>query len=92
MFKQLLFLCFPLCVLGACVGPADKTSEPNMIQRSSILSANNKAIVIEHSTWGKPIAFSAAEKHCSSIGKTAVYKSSHKQAGPDVISSWLCEE
>lgn len=33
----------------------------------------------------------ALDKHCSLIGKKAVYKGSTKQFGPKIISTWSCE-
>jgi len=55
------------------------------------LSAGKKSITIEHSQWGKPIAFGMAEKHCDNSGKEAVYQGASQQYGPDAISSWICE-
>lgn len=77
--------------VAGCMGPANKNSTPNMIQRSSVLSANTKSITIEHSTWGKPIAFGTAEQHCAKYKKDAVYSGSSTQSGPDVISTWSCQ-
>lgn len=77
--------------LSGCLGPAGKNSSPNMIQRSAVLSSNPKSITIEHSKWGKPIAFGTAEKHCAKYDKFAVYQSGSQQYGPDLISTWACE-
>ena len=79
--------------LSGCLafGPARPGQAPNAIQRSTVLSANDKSITIEHSKWGKPIAFDTAEKHCASKGLLAVYGGASKQFGPDVISTWTCE-
>ena len=80
-----------LTVVAGCLGPAGKSSSPNMIQRANILSSGSKSITIEHSQWGKPIAFGMAEKHCGQMGKEAVYGGGTKQSGPDLISTWSCE-
>ena len=81
-----------LLIAGCALGPADYYGEPNSIQRAEILSKNELSITVEHSTWGKKIAFRFADEHCNSLGKTAVYISSSQQAGPDVISTWRCED
>ena len=78
-------------VLTSCVGPASYDDQPNSIQRADILSKNRLGITIEHSTWGKKIAFRIAEEYCSSLGKAAVYRGASSQTGPDVISTWKCE-
>jgi hypothetical protein len=75
-----------------CIGPDSYIDQPNAIQRAEVLSKNDKSITIEHSTWGKKIAFRLADEHCRSLGKTAVYQGSSQQYGPDVISTWKCEE
>ena len=80
-----------LITTAGCLGPAGKNGSPNMIQRANILSAGSKSITIEHSQWGKPIAFGMAEKHCSKMGKEAVYGGGSKQYGPDLISTWSCQ-
>ena len=36
-------------------------------------------------------ALETLDEHCSLIGKTAVYKGSSKQFGPEIISTWSCE-
>ncbi len=77
--------------LTACVGAASYNDKPNSIQRADIISKNKLGITIEHSTWGKKIAFRFADEHCASLGKVAVYKGASKQFGPDVISTWKCE-
>jgi len=87
------FACASLFVtLGCAVGPASYNDEPNSIQRAEILSKNDRSITVEHSTWGKKIAFRYADEHCLALGKTAVYMGSSRQYGPDVISTWRCEE
>jgi hypothetical protein len=81
-------------LLSGCMssyGPARPGQAPNAIQRSTVLSSNEKSITIEHSTWGKPIAFETAEKHCGSMGFVAVYRGGTRQYGPDVVSTWTCE-
>ena len=79
--------------LASCfaMGPAQPGQAPNAIQRSSVLSANEKSITIEHSSWGKPIAFETAAKHCALYNLVSVYKGASQQYGPDVISTWTCE-
>src|SRR5687767_8681327 len=81
---------FLIVSLVGC-GPANYHSKPNSIQRAEILSKNELSITVEHSSWGKKIAFRFADEHCNSLGKTAVYKGSSQQFGPDVISTWSCE-
>jgi len=84
---------FTIVLLSGCLplGPAKPGQAPNSIQRSTILSANDRGITIEHSTWGKPIAFETADKHCASKGLQAVYQGASQQYSPDVISTWVCE-
>ncbi|MDA8665453.1 hypothetical protein N9L52_05585 [Litoricolaceae bacterium] len=89
--KLLLGMIGILVLSGCAIGPANYNDEPNKIQRAEILSKNPKGITIEHSTWGKKIAFRYADEHCQSLKKVAVYQSSSKQYGPDVISTWKCE-
>lgn len=84
--------CVSLFVSGCAFGPAGYNDEPNSIQRAEILSKNEHSITVEHSTWGKKIAFRYADQHCNSLGKTAVYMNSSQQYGPDVISTWRCEK
>ena len=36
-------------------------------------------------------ALASLDKHCNLMGKTAVYKGSSKQFGPEIISTWSCE-
>ena len=90
MKKQIIIM-LSLTLLSGCFGPAGKNSSPNMIQRANILSASSKSITIEHSDWGKAIAFGMAEKHCGKMGKEAVYGGGSKQFGPDLISTWSCQ-
>lgn len=90
MKKQIISI-LTLTLVSGCLGPAGKNSSPNMIQRANILSSGSKSITIEHSQWGKPIAFGIAEKHCGKMGKEAVYGGGSQQYGPDLISTWSCE-
>ena len=90
MRKQIISILM-LTALGGCLGPASKNGTPNMIQRAQTLSSGSKSITIEHSTWGKPIAFGMAEKHCGRMGKEAIYGGGSKQYGPDLISTWSCQ-
>jgi hypothetical protein len=78
-------------VTGCAIGPADRNAEPNSIQRAKIISKNQYSIVVEHSEWGKPIAFRFAEEHCGSLGKVAVYQGGTMQIGPDITSAWKCQ-
>jgi len=73
-------------------GPANKNAKPNSIQRAEILSKNKYNITIGHSTWGKPVAFRLAEKHCTKSGKVAVYMGGIRQPGWDIVSTWQCKE
>jgi len=89
--SRLIAVLLPTFIFG-CLGPASYDSSPNAIQRAEVLSKNEYSITIEHSTWGKKIAFRLADEHCKSLGKIAVYKGSSQQFGPDVISTWSCEK
>jgi hypothetical protein len=88
--KKLLIL-LPVLLLSSCLGPASYNDSPNFLQRVDVLSKNEKSITIEHSDWGKKIAFRMAQEHADSLGKAAVYKGSSQQTGPDVISTWVLE-
>jgi hypothetical protein len=81
----------PTFTLSGCVGPAARDAAPNPIQRAKVLSKNDLGITIEHSEWGKPIAFRLADDHCTSLKKAAVYRGGVMQLGPDISSSWRCE-
>lgn len=81
----------PMLGLQACAGPADPNAQPNFIQRAKVLSKNQVGITIEHSEWGKPIAFRMADEHCASLGKGATYRGGVMQIGPDMTSTWRCE-
>lgn len=85
------FLTFLSVVLVGCAGPASRDAEPNSIQRAKVLSKNNFGITIEHSEWGKPIAFRLADEHCAAVKKAAIYRGGTMQIGPDMTSSWRCE-
>jgi len=76
---------------GCAVGPADRNAQPNAIQRAKVLSQNASSITVEHSEWGKPIAFRMADEHCATVKKVAVYRGGTMQIGPDMMSSWRCE-
>ena len=91
--KHIVSALLPIAVLliGGCVGPAARDAEPNAIQRAKVLSKNEYGITIEHSEWGKPIAFRMADEHCASVKKAAVYRGGVMQIGPDMTSSWRCE-
>ena len=78
-------------VLAGCAGPAERTAQPNMLQRAKVLSQNSFGIVVEHSEWGKPIAFRLADQHCASLSKVASYRGGVMQIGPDMTSTWRCE-
>lgn len=91
MNKKFILLVLLILVTFSGCGAASYNDEPNSIQRAKILSKNNKSITVEHSTWGKPIAFRFADEHCASLGKAAVLMSSQQQYGPDVFTTWRCE-
>lgn len=91
MIKFSFVILFILTFLSACVGPAKRDSTPNALQRASVLSQNEMGITIEHSEWGKPIAFRMADEHCATFKKSAVYRGGVIQLGPDMTSSWRCE-
>jgi len=76
---------------GCAFGPASRDAEPNGIQRAKILSQNDFGITVEHSEWGKPIAFRMADDHCAKFKKAAVYRGGIMQIGPDMTSTWRCE-
>lgn len=87
----MLKLTICLGFLAIVADTANAETKPNAFQRAKVLSANALSITIEHSKWGKKIAFSQAAKHCESLNKVAVYQGSSQQYGPDVISTWRCE-
>lgn len=89
MIKKFILI-FLIMLFAGCA--ANYNDKPNGIQRADVLSKNKYGITVEHSKWGKKIAFRFADEHCNSLGKVAVYQSTAKQYGPDVISSWKCEE
>jgi starvation-inducible outer membrane lipoprotein len=91
MQMRKFFILIVALLLTACVGPANYNDNPNSIQRADIVSKNEKGITVEHSTWGKKIAFRFADEHCKSLGKASVYLGASSQYGPDVISTWRCE-
>lgn len=91
MSKILTFAIICLFLFVGC-GAANYNDTPNSIQRADLMSKNKYGITISHSTWGKKIAFRLADEHCDSLKKVAVYKSTAKQYGPDVISTWECKE
>lgn len=84
--KEILFFIGVIVFLTGC-GAAGYNDIPNAIQRADILSKNKHGITVEHSKWGKKIAFRFADEHCVSLGKVAVFQSTDKQAGPDNIST-----
>ena len=92
MVKLYLLVGVAACLSGCAFGAANYNDNPNSIQRAEILSKNELGITIEHSSWGKKIAFRFADEHCNSMGKVAVYKGSSQQYGPDVISTWECKK
>ena len=87
-----LGIIFGFLLSGCAVGPASRDAEPNSIQRAKVLSKNQYSIVVEHSEWGKPIAFRFAEEHCASLGKVAIYMGGTMQLGPDMTSTWKCQQ
>lgn len=91
MVKYLSLILTSILFIG-CVGSANYNDEPNGLRRAKVLSKNSKSITVEHSTWGKAIAFRFADEHCASLNKVAVLVSSQKQYGPDVFTTWRCED
>ncbi|WP_424193211.1 hypothetical protein ACMYR3_16475 [Ampullimonas aquatilis] len=89
--KHIIFLALSSLLLNGCVGPASRDAEPNGIQRAKILSKNEFSITIEHSEWGKPIAFRLADEHCAVFKRAAIYRGGVMQTGTDMTSSWRCE-
>lgn len=86
--KPLLALAL-VAVLTGCA--ASRDSAPNMIQRAKVLSQNKNGITVEHSEWGKPIAFRMADEHCDKLNKSATYLGGTTQMGPNMASTWRCE-
>lgn len=91
MKNNLILTALAGVVLSGCLGPASRDAEPNAIQRAKVLSKNEFGITIEHSEWGKPIAFRLADEHCASFKRAAIYRGGVMQIGPDMTSSWRCE-
>lgn len=91
MSRILIISLFAALTSGCAVGPADYNDKPNGLQRAEVISKNLKGITIEHSTWGKKIAFRLADEHCATLNKVATYLGASSQYGPDVISTWRCE-
>lgn len=89
--KKLLMLGIVALMAGCAVGPADRNAEPNNLQRAKILSQNTQGISVEHSEWGKPIAFRMADDHCASMKKVAIYRGAVQGIGPDMTSTWRCD-
>ena len=89
--KNILLIIILIFLNGCFFGPAKPGSKSNVIQRSKVLSKNEFSITIEHSTWGKTIAFETALKHCESYEKVAIYQGASRQYGPDIISTWACK-
>ena len=92
MRKESTCILVALLMQGCAIGPANYDDEPNRIQRVDVISKNKNGITIEHSTWGKKIAFRYADEHCTEQGKVATYLGASEQYGPDVISTWRCEK
>jgi hypothetical protein len=90
--KNITIIAIASFILAGCaVGPASRDAQPNAIQRAKILSQNEYGITIEHSEWGKLIAFRMADDHCGNLKKSATYRGGTMQLGPDMISTWRCE-
>ena len=71
--KSALLLMFAMALTG-CYGPASYNDSPNGVQRAELVNKNALGITVEHSTWGKKIAFRFADEHCASLGKLVVYQ------------------
>jgi hypothetical protein len=91
LLMKLFLLLTALFLSGCSVGPAEYHDDPNWIQRADIINKNKLGITIEHSTFGKKIAFRLADEHCGTFDKFAVYNGASVQYGPDVISTWVCK-
>lgn len=89
--KSIALFGLALALLSGCAGPAERTAQPNVLQRAKVLSQNQVGITVEHSEWGKPIAFRLADEHCATLQKVAVYRGGTMQIGPDMMSTWKCE-
>lgn len=89
LIKSVLLLLLVTALTG-CYGPASYNDSPNGVQRAELVNKNALGITVEHSTWGKKIAFRFADEHCASLGKLAVYQGASLQFGYDVISTWTC--
>jgi len=89
--RVVVLLTVSATVFSGCIGPASRDSQPNAIQRAKILSQNDFGITIQHSEWGKPIAFRMADEHCATVKRAAVYRGGVMQLGPDMTSTWRCE-
>lgn len=76
---------------GCAAGPADRDAQPNLVQRARVLGENEASITIEHSEWGRAIAFRMADEHCARVKRVAVFRGSTHGAGPDMVSTWRCE-
>lgn len=77
--------------LSACAsGPTPDGPKANPLARAKILSANEKSIAIEHSNWGKSIAFRWAADHCAKFGKAAVPIGATQEL-VNTVSTWRCE-
>ena len=87
-----LVLAVGILSFTGCVGPASYTDAPNSIQRAEVMTKNKYSITIEHSNWGKKIAFRLADEHCASLNKIAIHQLSSKQNGSNVISTWKCKK
>lgn len=85
--KKLLML-MVVMVVGCA---ADRNDSPDLVRRAKVLSANDLSISIEHSEFGKPIAFRLADEHCAKFHKSAVYVGGVYQTGPDMTSTWRCQ-
>ena len=86
-----LILIFCSLLLFSCQS-SDYNDQPNRISRVDVLSKNKNQITISHSTRGKKIAFRFADEHCETFGKIASWKGATQQFGPDIISTWRCED
>lgn len=86
--KAVLATAAALVLVGCATDPM---AQPNIVQRSKVLSATPKSITIQHSELGRPIAFRMADQHCAAQNKAAFYLGGVVQLGPDMTSTWRCE-
>lgn len=91
---RVTYIFLSILLANCSVGPAKHKSNyiHDEIPHAEILSANNYLVTIKHNHVGEKIAFRYAYEKCGSIGKKSIYKSTSKQYGAELISTWKCIE